>query len=74
MMSSSSSRKGWHILLVGGLDSSQDLDTIYQYYPDLETWILREEKLSTPKRIAAATLPVLQLNAAGAIKSVQDCQ
>ncbi len=43
-------------LLVGGLDSSQELDTIYQYNQELETWILREEKLSRPKDFVGAVL------------------
>ncbi len=43
-------------LLVGGRNVSQYLDTIYQYDQTSETWILREERLSTPKGYMGAVL------------------
>ncbi len=44
-------------LLVGGRNYSyQYLDTIYQYNQTSETWILRPERLSTPKGFMAAVL------------------
>ncbi len=43
-------------ILVGGYDDIDWLDTIYQYDRNLETWILRPERLSTPKEQLAAVL------------------
>ena len=44
-------------LLVGGETTySKYLDTIYQYDQTSETWILREERLSTPGRSIGAVL------------------
>ncbi len=42
-------------LLVGGRTPAY-LDTIYQYNPALETWILREERTSIPKAYMGAAL------------------
>ncbi len=61
-------------LLVGGWRSNtQFTDAIYQYDQTSETWILREERLSTPKGYMGEFWQVLpQLNAGDAINSVQE--
>ncbi len=43
-------------LLVGGLNSIQFLDIIYQYDQTSQTWIRREERLSTPRGYLDAVL------------------
>ncbi len=43
-------------LLVGGRNVDQYLDTIYQYDQTSETWILREERLSSPKGFMGVVL------------------
>ncbi len=43
-------------LLVGGRNSSHEIDTIYQYDQTSETWILRPERLSIPKDDFGAVL------------------
>ncbi len=43
-------------LLVGGEISGPYPDAIYQYNQTLETWIIREERLSTPKGFLGAVL------------------
>ena len=46
-------------LLVGGQNHDyEQFDTIYQYDPNLETWILRPERLTTPTRDLGTVLAV----------------
>ncbi len=65
-------------LLVGGENfdlSIGNFDTIYQYNQTSETWILREERLSTPKGFVGAILagpPTANCSAIDAINVVKD--
>ncbi len=44
-------------LVIGGFDgSSTRLDTIYQYDPNSESWVLRPERLASPRGAMGAVL------------------
>ena len=36
--------------IIGGFDGSLTFDTVYEFDPEFFSWILRKERLTTPRR------------------------